>query len=246
VSVFICANEADSFQLSNLAYRLLTELACARARPEDCRVLQSHDAAGLHFFDSNRALRLAALLDYAAMRQIAIWQAKGTEDSLGGARHLEEFRRFLARHLGDLRTVDAFDSDRSERHDVHAAREAVMSQGQPPVWPVGSYVARVRRRLIRNRLDGRRPSDRRSRGSGGGLDAPVFIEIFGGCSGPTCSNMNAFAGQLAWHWSKGPAQGLPLVIDTTEMSRAQLAQVQRFLQGRDQELASRLVYVVGD
>jgi len=111
VSVFVHATEADAFQLSNVRYRVLTELACPRARPEDCLALQSRDAASLHSLDSGQALRLAALLDYAAMRQIAIWQAEGTEDSLGGARYMEEFRRFLPQHFGDLSTVDAFASD---------------------------------------------------------------------------------------------------------------------------------------
>lgn len=115
MSVFVHATEADSFQLSNVRYRIFTELACPRARPEDCLELQSglaNQVVLLHRLDSGQALRLAALLDYAAMRQIAIWQAKGTEDSLGGVRYLEEFRSFLAQHFGDLSTVDAFASDR--------------------------------------------------------------------------------------------------------------------------------------
>jgi hypothetical protein len=109
VSVFIHVSETDSFQLSNVAYRLLTEHSCPKARPEDCLALQSHDAAGLNLLDPGQALRLAALLDYGAIQQIAVWQAKGTEDSLGGVRYMEEFRAFLAKHYGDLSTVDAFD-----------------------------------------------------------------------------------------------------------------------------------------
>ena len=112
MSVFILPTAADSFQLSNVAYRLLTELACPKARPEDCDALRSHEAPSLHTLDPGQALRLAALLDYAATQQIAIWQARGTEDSLGGARYMEEFRRFLAEHYGDLSTVDAFAGDR--------------------------------------------------------------------------------------------------------------------------------------
>jgi hypothetical protein len=111
VSVFICATEADSFQLSNVRYRVLTHLACPRARPEDCLALRSHDAASLHSLDPGQALRLAAMLDYAATRQIAIWQARGTEDDLGGVRYMEEFRQFLAQHFGDLSAVDAFAND---------------------------------------------------------------------------------------------------------------------------------------
>jgi hypothetical protein len=114
VSVFVFATEADMFQLSNVRYRVLTELACPKARPEDCLELQSglvNHAASLFRLDSRQARRLAALLDYAATRQIAIWQAEGTEDSLGGARYLEEFRSFLAQHFGDLSTVDAFEND---------------------------------------------------------------------------------------------------------------------------------------
>ncbi len=112
MSVFVHATEADSFQLSNVRYRVLTDLACTSARPEDCLALRSQDAAALHTLEPGKALRLAALLDFAARQQIAIWQARGTEGSLGGVRYMEEFRQFLARHFGDLSSVDAFEADR--------------------------------------------------------------------------------------------------------------------------------------
>ena len=76
-------------------------------------------------------------------------------------------------------------------------------------------------------------------GSGGGLKAANVIEIMGG--GP---NISAYAEQVAQHWLKGPAQGVPLAFDLGSMNLSQYYTVLDFLGTQDPAVVSKLVYFV--